>query len=488
MEYTFGDELRAGTVRGSVWDTVGRSDAVLAALTRRGSAVTLARGMSALLWGRSVVNVDALSERRRDWGAMAMVVRGLRRGAIGSRTRIGLAGCLAMLALAGFVGRARASEASAATPLPRHSSTSVRCSPARVVIGQATSCIVTVRDTGLGPGSTPIGTVTLSTSRTGAFGDNTCQLAADGASATCQLVYTPQAGIGTHTITASYPGDTDHRSSQGHVLVSVSARTTTTTVSCADTSLDIGQATTCTATVSDTAIGQASSPAGTVSFSASQSDTFAGNPCTLVPNVGNPSSSCEVSYSATAPGLDPRALTAHYSGSGRDHSSHGSASVTEPPAAPTLDGESFDVPDQAPNLGSAPCDGPTAALQFSTDGQAFGPYAPEFAISGTVQSQGAGVVSLEARFSLNDRLGRLLAKGTMTLANPTGSFFDCEPLDPNGPPGLPASDSVVEVSATVHYEVQILTTAGVRVDSGTSASGASTPTELDSWQLARPAG
>jgi hypothetical protein len=105
-----------------------------------------------------------------------------------------------------------------------------------------------------------------------------------------------------------------------------------------------------------------------------------------------------------------------------------------------------------------------------------------------VQSQGAGVVSLEARFSLNDRLGRLLAKGTMTLANPTGSFFDCEPLDPNGPPGLPASDSVVEVSATVHYEVQILTTAGVRVDSGTSASGASTPTELDSWQLARPAG
>jgi hypothetical protein len=356
------------------------------------------------------------------------------------------------------------------------------------VIGQATSCIVTVRDAGLGAGTTPIGTVTVSTSRTGAFDDNTCQLVADGASATCQIVYTPQAGIATHTITASYTGDTDHRSSQGHVLVSVSARTTTTTVSCADTSLDIGQATTCTATVSDTAIGQAGPPAGTVSFSASQSDNFAGSPCTLVPNVGTPGSSCEVSYSATAPGLDPRALTAHYSGSGRDHSSHGSASVTEPPAAPTLDGESFDVPDQAPNLRSAPCDGPTAVVQFSTDGQAFGPYAPEFAISGTVQSQGAGVVSLEARFSLNDCLGRLLAKGTMTLANPTGSFFDCEPLDPNGPPGLPASDSVVEVSATVHYEVQILTTAGVRVDSGTSASGASTPTELDSWQLARPAG
>jgi hypothetical protein len=56
-------------------------------------------------------------------------------------------------------------------------------------------------------------------------------LAGSGASATCQVSYTPTTiGNGQHTITAGYAGDVLHSPSSGQAVVQVSGRLTTAPV------------------------------------------------------------------------------------------------------------------------------------------------------------------------------------------------------------------------------------------------------------------
>jgi hypothetical protein len=97
-------------------------------------------------------------------------------------------------------------------------------------------------------------------------------------------------------------------------LVQISYRTpkhvTATAVSCSPNTFAPGDATVCTATVTDTASGEQSTPTGTVSFTNSGAGGFGGSPCTLAGSGA--SASCAVFF-----GSFPRSgqvITASYGG------------------------------------------------------------------------------------------------------------------------------------------------------------------------------
>ena len=101
-------------------------------------------------------------------------------------------------------------------------STNVSCSPPTVGVGQPTSCTATVTDTGSGTPTTPTGAVSFSSDSPGGFSSSTCTLSGSGTTASCQVSYTPSSvGSGSHTITASYSGDSAHAASSGTTTVTV---------------------------------------------------------------------------------------------------------------------------------------------------------------------------------------------------------------------------------------------------------------------------
>src|SRR5205823_4400907 len=84
----------------------------------------------------------------------------------------------------------------------RTTTTTVSCAaPYHINVGSV--CTVSVADGDVGTTSTPSGTVTWTTSGTGAFSNaGTCALAAG----SCQVTFTPNT-IGNQTVTATYGGD-----------------------------------------------------------------------------------------------------------------------------------------------------------------------------------------------------------------------------------------------------------------------------------------
>src|SRR5439155_398657 len=159
------------------------------------------------------------------------------------------------------------------------------CTPASVPVGSPTSCTATVTDTGPGTAITPTGTVSFASSGAGTFGSSSCGLSGSGNSATCSVTYTPSA-VGTHTITASYSGDTTHAMSSGTTVVTALTHATTTGVNCMPASVPVGSATSCTATVTDATPGSASAPTGTVGFTNS-GGTFSASSCTMSSGMTN---------------------------------------------------------------------------------------------------------------------------------------------------------------------------------------------------------
>jgi hypothetical protein len=109
----------------------------------------------------------------------------------------------------------------------RSTSTAVSCTPASVLVGDPSTCTATVDDTlATGTKTAPAGPMSFSTDGAGAFGGaGQCNLAptATPGESSCSLSYTPSdAGSGTHTISASYSGDSVHNSSNGNTTVAVS--------------------------------------------------------------------------------------------------------------------------------------------------------------------------------------------------------------------------------------------------------------------------
>ena len=219
--------------------------------------------------------------------------------------------------------------------------TTVSCSPASVSVGNPTSCTATVTDTASSGQTTPSGTLSFSSNSAGSFSSGaSCTLSGSGASASCQLAYTPTAvGSGTHQISASYGGDATHATSSGNTNVTVTAATkhpTATTVSCSPGSVSVGNPTSCTATVTDTASAGQTTPSGTLSFSSNSGGSFSsGASCTL--SGSGASASCQLAYTPTAVGSGTHQISASYGGDTTHATSSGNTDVTVTPTsvAPT---------------------------------------------------------------------------------------------------------------------------------------------------------
>jgi cytoskeletal protein CcmA (bactofilin family) len=151
--------------------------------------------------------------------------------------------------------------------------------------------------------------------------------------------------------------------------------TTQTMVSCTPGAVTVGQASTCTATVTDTSTSP-STPSGTVSFtSTGQSSFSAGGSCTLAGSGAQ--ASCSVSYTPSASGSPT--ITASYGGDGTHAVSSGSTTLTG------LDPVSADV-SCAPDLVLA---GMPATCTVTVTDTSSSPSTPSGTVSFTSTGQGS---------------------------------------------------------------------------------------------------
>ncbi|HEX4921707.1 MAG TPA: Ig-like domain repeat protein, partial [Candidatus Bathyarchaeia archaeon] len=215
-----------------------------------------------------------------------------------------------------------ASSSSLAVLVTQRSSTAtLLCGASTLTVGSNDPCTATIRDTSVGAPITPTGGASffLDASST-SFAGCTSLTPVNSTSATCTVTFTPASGSeGSHSITAKYSGDTDHSSSTSSTSnVSVVQRTTSTGISCSPSTLSVGQATTCTATVRDTSTGTLATPTGTVNFSVtpSGSGSFTGT-CSLAESTPG-TATCIISYTPSS--TSAQTITGAYPGD-IDHSS-----------------------------------------------------------------------------------------------------------------------------------------------------------------------
>ncbi len=265
-------------------------------------------------------------------------------------------------------------------------SVSVACTPESVDVGEATKCRAAVKDIVPGSTSVPTGTVRFSTESNGTFASSTCTLASDGntAEASCSVEYTPSAlGNGNHEITASYGGSSEHAASSGRAAVRVGQ--TSTSVTCTEATVAVGEATQCVATVDDNNLSGAASPTGTVAFSKEGEGTFERSSCALAPD-GNPAEArCSVSYTPTGAstgegeGAEQR-IFAEYQGDTTHLASGGqfalAVEVLNTGTAVTCNPNSLDVGDPTNCVATVDDTGtphshalPTGTVAFQSDGE-----------------------------------------------------------------------------------------------------------------------
>jgi uncharacterized protein (DUF2141 family) len=247
------------------------------------------------------------------------------------RTRVVLA-----LALSGGFG-VQAGPAYA-DPLPHPTSTTVTCLPNTVEVGQSTTCTAQVMDTtpgGMGNHfHAPTGTVTWGSSGVGTFSSTTCNLPGGGGrTKSCSVTYTPTAvGTGSHSITATYPGDGNHTGSFGSTTVTVTpaqpAAPATVIVTPATDTNTAGDEHCVTATVAD-AFGNPTSGVE-VFFSVTGANTDSGSDTT------DAAGEADFCYTGTTAGEDAITAVADADGDGTPQETEptGAATKTWTPAAP----------------------------------------------------------------------------------------------------------------------------------------------------------
>lgn len=134
------------------------------------------------------------------------------------------------------------------------------------------------------------------------------------------------------------------------VLVAPGRRPTSVSVACAPPSVELGQTTTCTATVRDTGAAPAQVPAGAVAWSANGPGSFSGD-CALA------SGTCSATLTPEAAGPPASVVTARYRGDATHSASSGTTSVTvtDPPAGPSP-ATPGGAPGPSPTVPPAPAD------------------------------------------------------------------------------------------------------------------------------------
>jgi hypothetical protein len=169
-----------------------------------------------------------------------------------------------------------------------------------------------------------------------AFADNETTIPGCGAvsvdtstgAAVCQSSF---GAVGSYSIVATYSGDTDFLESASSMLTqnvnptptpTPSLVATSTSVSCRPSTVGLGRATRCVATVTDASPDAGKAPTGTVSFRSTSEGKFSspGGTCTL--SSGATSAFCTVTYTPRSRGSGIDMLTVLYRGDG----THGSSS------------------------------------------------------------------------------------------------------------------------------------------------------------------
>ena len=149
------------------------------------------------------------------------------------------------------------------------------------------------------------------------FDSTTCTLSSAG---TCS-VSAAGVSLGSATILASYPGDSNYEPSSGTFTLNVQTAVTVS-VSCSPSPVDVTSATTCTASVSG------ASPSGEVSWSTSGQGGFSLGSCTLS------SGSCSVKYTPSS--TLSTVINATYNGDTNNSPGYGTYSLPINPAATTI--------------------------------------------------------------------------------------------------------------------------------------------------------
>jgi hypothetical protein len=234
---------------------------------------------------------------------------------------------------------------------------SVTCTPGAVNLDDSTQCVATV--TSPAGSLPPTGNVRFTSDTAGSFGSpGVCTLSGNGGSSSCGLSYTPSAvGSGTHSITATYAGDAVYAAGSASTQVTVAARPTGVGVVCSPSSVEVADATSCTATVTDDGGSGGSAPTGTVTFSSSGQGSFgSGGSCTLSSSGG--STGCAVSYTPSAVGSGTPTISAAYGGDAAHGADSGTTHITVAPSVPTC----------SPITATSPAGGGATALQLTCAG------------------------------------------------------------------------------------------------------------------------
>src|SRR5688572_1701898 len=213
-------------------------------------------------------------------------------------------------------------------------STTLASSSNPSTIGQSVTFTATIRETGTGGGA--VGAVVTVGAVTFREGGNNCSqgtvfatsvaLNASG-QATATKTFTT---IGTLTIRACYSGTGgsagtgDSNSTLQQVINA--PRSTTTAVSLAPSTVVVGQASTVTATVTDTASGTKSFPSGTVTLSSSIGNDAFGGACVLAATATLGISSCSTTVTPASASL--HTISAGFTAMGVHSASSGSAGLT----------------------------------------------------------------------------------------------------------------------------------------------------------------
>jgi hypothetical protein len=184
------------------------------------------------------------------------------------------------------------------------------------VFGESITFTATVSSSG-----TPTGTVTFVDTTTGTtIGSPTL-------SGSTASVSTSSLGVGGHTITATYSGDSTFKGSFGNLTLTVSMASTSTTVTSTSNPSMSGQTVTFTASISIQGLG-AGTPHGTVTFFDTTTNTTIGSPML---------SGSTASLSTSSLGVGSHAITATYNGDGNFAGSAGSLTQTVNPVTATLE-------------------------------------------------------------------------------------------------------------------------------------------------------
>jgi Bacterial Ig-like domain (group 1) len=317
------------------------------------------------------------------------------------------------------------------TVAKRSTSTGVSCGALTVGIGA--TCTATVTDTASGTATTPIGAVSFSSTKSGSFVPNPCTLAptpdpSDGPTASCATTYTPSEA-GSATITAHYNGDLIHLESEGTTTVTIAKRSTSTSVSCTPGSFQAGGSTSCTATVTDTASGTATTPTGTVDFSSNQIGTFTPPSCTLTPTpdpTDGPTAGCTapVLYSSTVAAT--HTITGAYSGDLIHQTSSGSTTVSVTPGPPAI--VTVDPVTDTNEVNTQHCVTATVTDQY---GNPTGGVRVFFSVTGSNRASGSSTTDSSGKAGFC-YVGRLFGVDTITAVADRNGNGNPDPGEPTG--------------------------------------------------------